>query len=93
MLIYPHLVIHKLIKKEKERTLSAYQEELEEHLSKREKNSSPNQIERTNCLAQLVDRIISSPNYVFDFGIAVRTLLPLALNLITLIVKAYAVRG
>jgi hypothetical protein len=32
LLIYPHLVIHKLIQKEKERTLSTYQEELERHL-------------------------------------------------------------
>jgi uncharacterized membrane protein YccC len=93
MLIYPHLVVHKLIEKEKERTLSAYQRDLEEQLSKHENNLSMGQIERTNALAQLVDRITGSPNYVIDFGIALRTLLPLALNVLTLFVKVSAVKG
>jgi hypothetical protein len=93
MLIYPHLVIHKLIRKEKERTLSTYQEELEEHLSRPEKQSTLTQIERMSNLAQLVDRITDSPDYVFDFGIALRTVLPLALNLLTLLVKAPSVSG
>lgn len=90
MLIYPHLVIHKLIQQEKEHTLSTYREELEEHLSVPEKKPRISQIERTNHLAQLVDRITASPDYVFDFGIALRTLLPLALNLLTLFFKASA---
>ena len=93
MLIYPHLVIHRLIRKEKERTLSTYQEELERHLSKHESEPTLSHIERTSHLAQLVDRIAASPDYVFDFGIALRTLLPLALNLVTLFVKASAVKG
>lgn len=93
MLIYPHLVVHKLIKKEKKDTLSPYRQELEEHLSTPEKKPRISRIERTSHLAQLVDRIAASPDYVFDFGIAVRTLLPFALNLITLFVKAYAVQG
>lgn len=90
MLIYPHLVVHRLIKKEKERTLSTYREELEEHLSTRERKPKISEVERTNHLAQLVDRITASPDYVFDFGIALRTLLPLALNLLTLFFKAFA---
>lgn len=90
MLIYPHLVVHRLIKKEKEHTLSTYREELEEHLSAPEKKPRISQIERTSHLAQLVDRITASPDYVFDFGIALRTLLPLALNLLTLFFKASA---
>jgi hypothetical protein len=60
MLIYPHLVVHKLIQKEKRVTLSTYQDELERYLAKPENNSSSNQIERTNNLAQLVDRITAS---------------------------------
>jgi hypothetical protein len=88
LLIYPHLVIHKLIQKEKENTLSIYQEELEKDLSTRDTRNS--QIERTSHLAELVDRITASPDYVIDFGIAARTLLPFVLNLLTLFVKASA---
>jgi hypothetical protein len=87
MLVYPHLVIHKIIQREKDRTLSTYRVELEEHLSTRESKPKISEIERTNHLAQLVDRITASPDYVFDFGIALRTLLPLALNLLTLFFK------
>ena len=93
MLIYPHLVVHKLIQKEKRVTLSTYQDELEGYLAKPENNSSSSQIERTNNLAQLVDRIAASPNYVFDFGIAARTLLPLVLNVLTLFLKASMVKS
>jgi len=88
MLIYPHLVIHKLIQTEKDHTLSTYRKELEDHLSRREADATNGQLERTNHLAELVDRITASPNYVVDFGIAARTLLPFAVNLLTLFVKA-----
>jgi len=87
LLFYSHWMIHKLIKKEKEQTLSVYEQELEERLSKPNNNAKISQIVRTNQLAQLVDRITASPDYVIDFGIAVRTLLPLALNLVTVFVK------
>ena len=90
LLIYPHLVIHKIIQKEKQQTLSAYRQELEEHLSRHDTHMRNGQIERTNHLAELVDRITASPDYVIDFGIAVRTLLPFAVNLLTLFVKASA---
>ena len=93
MLIYPHLVVHKLIQKEKRVTLSTYQDELEEYLAKSENKSSSSQIERTNYLAQLVDRITASPNYVFDFGIAARTLLPLVINVFPLFLKASVVQS
>jgi hypothetical protein len=93
MLIYPHLIVHKLIQKEKRVTLSTYQDELEGYLAKPENNSSSGQIERTNNLAQLVDRITASPNYVFDFGIAARRLLPLVLNVLTLFFKASMVQS
>lgn len=90
LLIYSHWVVHKLIQKEKEHTVSTYRQELEEHLSRHDPNTRDSQIERTNHLAELVDRITASPNYVVDFGIAARTLLPFAVNLLTLFVKARA---
>lgn len=88
LLIYSHWVVHKLIQKEKEHTVSTYRQELEEHLTRHDPSTRDNQIERTNHLAELVDRITASPNYVVDFGIAARTLLPFAVNLLTLFVKA-----
>lgn len=90
LLIYSHWVIHKLIQTEKDNTLSPYRKELEAHLSRKETNTMNGQLERTNHLAELVDRITGSPEYVVDFGIAARTLLPFAVNLLTLFVKTSA---
>jgi hypothetical protein len=47
------------------------------------------EVERTNTLAQLFDRIAATPDYVIDVGIAARTLLPLVFNLVTLFVKSW----
>jgi len=86
VLIYPHVVIHKLIQREKERTLSLYQDDIDKLLSKYG-DLKTEEIERTNTLAQLFDRVTATPNYVIDVGIAVRTLLPLIFNLVTLFAK------
>lgn len=86
VLIYPHLAIHKLIQRQKEDTLRSCQEDIDKLLEKYGKLKDE-EIGRTNELAQLFDRITATPNYVVDFGIAVRTLLPLAFNLLTLFLK------
>jgi hypothetical protein len=86
-LIYPHLAVHRLIQREKERTLSSCQRDINvllEHYGELKKED----IERTNALAQLFERITSTPDYVVDLGIAFRTLLPLAFNVVTLVAKA-----
>jgi hypothetical protein len=88
-LIYPHLAIHKLIQRHKEDTLRSCQADIDKLLAQYPKLKNED-IGRTNELAQLFDRITATPNYVIDFGIAVRTLLPLALNLVTLFVKVSA---
>lgn len=87
VLIYPHIVVHKLIQREKDRTLSSYQRDMDELLSKYGQDLKTEEIERTNTLAQLCDRIAATPNYVMDTGIAFRTVLPLLFNLITLVLK------
>jgi hypothetical protein len=88
-LIYPHLAIHKLIQRHKDDTLRSCQEDIDKLLAQYPTLKNED-IGRTNELAQLFDRITATPNYVIDFGIAVRTLLPLALNVVTLFVKVSA---
>jgi hypothetical protein len=88
-LIYPHLAIHKLIQRHKDDTLRSCQQDIDKLLAHYPTLKNED-IGRTNELAQLFDRITATPNYVIDFGIAVRTLLPLALNLVTLFLKVSA---
>ena len=88
-LIYPHLAIHKLIQRHKEDTLKSCQDDIDKLLAQYP-TLKKEDIGRTNELAQLFDRITATPNYVVDFGIALRTLLPLVLNLATLFFKASA---
>jgi hypothetical protein len=86
-LFYPHFVIHKLIRREKERILGLYHNQIDTLLGQYDKLTTQD-IDRTNTLAQLFDRISATPEYVLDFGIAVRTILPIALNVATLVIKA-----
>jgi len=86
VLIYPHLAIHKLIQRQKGETLKSCQQDIDKLLSQYPELENED-IGRTNELAQLFDRITATPDYVIDFGIAVRTVLPLAFNLLTLFVK------
>lgn len=92
VLIYPHIVVHKLIQREKERTLSSCQQDMDKLLSKYG-NLKTEEVERTNTLAQLFDRVTATPDYVIDVGIAVRTILPLAFNLVTLFLKSFMGQG
>lgn len=91
-LIYPHVVVHRLIQNEKERTLLSCQRDIDDLLSKYA-NLKKEEIERTNELAQLFERIAATPNYVIDFGIAARTILPLVFNVITLFAKFASRQG
>ncbi len=92
VMIFPHVVVHRLIRREKDRTLFSCQQEMDQLLVKYPTLNS-SEIERTNALAQMFDRISATPNYVVDIGIAVRTSLPLAFNLLTLFAKALVNRG
>ena len=90
VLIYPHLAVHKLIQRQKEDTLKSCQQDIDKLLAQYP-TLKKDDIGRTNELAQLFDRITATPDYVIDFGIAVRTLLPLAFNLLTLFLKVSVV--
>jgi hypothetical protein len=91
-LIYPHLAVHRLIQREKEKILLSCQEDMDGLLT-RFRDLKTEDIDRTNTLAQLFDRIAATPNYVVDFGIAVRTVLPLLLNVISFFAKAALSHG
>ena len=85
-LVYPHVIVHRLIQREKERTLLSCQRDIDDLLTKYS-GLSTEEVERTNTLAQLFDRISATPDYVIDVGVAARTLLPLVFNLVTLFAK------
>ena len=88
-LVYPHVVVHRIIQREKERTLASYQRDIDDMLLKYSALKAE-EVSRTNSLAELFDRISASPDYVIDFGVPARTILPLAFNLATLLIKATA---
>jgi hypothetical protein len=85
-LVYPHIVVHQIVKREKERTLASCQREIE-HLLDEYPGSGSEYVQRTNSVAELFDRISATPDYVVDFAIAAKTVLPLLFNVITLVAK------
>jgi len=78
-LIYPHVVVHKLIQHAKDGALATYQRDIDGLLSNYEALSNDD-VQRINTLAQVFDRISATPNYVIDFGIAARAALPHFIN-------------
>jgi hypothetical protein len=82
---YPHLVIHRLIRREKDRLIISYQEEInsiiEEHSS-----LSQQDIEKVNALADLIKKIENSPSFAINFPIAIGTLFTYVANLGSLFV-------
>jgi hypothetical protein len=85
-LIYPHLVMHSLVREAKESSLVSYQKEIDE-LMLDYKGLNNEGVSKINSLAQLFERISATPDYVVDVGIAVRTCLPLAFNVGILLAK------
>jgi hypothetical protein len=85
-LLYPHLSVHWLIQDQKERILLPYQREIDNLLSEQQDLKSDD-VQRVNALAQFFDRMNSTPDYVVDLGLAVKTAMPLFLNLAILFAK------
>jgi hypothetical protein len=85
-LVYPHFVIRRLIQREKERALAPYQRDIDGLLAKYEQLKDED-VQRINTLAQVFDRFSSTPNYVFDFGIATRAVLPHLVNAVVFFAK------
>jgi hypothetical protein len=85
-LLYPHFVMHNLVRAAKEDSLASYQQEID-RLMIDYKGLNNEDVSKINSLAQLFDRISATPDYVVDLGIAVRTCLPLAFNVAILFAK------
>lgn len=85
-LLYPHFVMHNLVRSAKESSLLAYQREIDQ-LMIDYKGLNNEDVAKINSLAQLFDRISATPDYVVDLGIAIRTCLPLAFNVAILFAK------
>ena len=86
-MIYPHMVVHRLIQREKEETLLSCERDIDDLLG-RFRDLKTEDINRTNTLAQLFDRIAATPDYVVDIGIAARTALPFLVNVLSLFAKS-----
>ena len=90
-LLYPHYVVHRIIHREKERTVLSYQQEIENIIV--DYHTLDNEeVQRVNALAQFLDRVIATPNYVVDFGVTLKTLTPLALNIAMVVGKPMLIK-
>ncbi len=93
---YPHLAIHRVIRKEKDRLIVSYQNEINAVISDGQ-NLTKQDIERVNALADLIQRIEKSPSFAVNFPIALGSAVAYVANIGSLFVPkelvAQAVRG
>jgi hypothetical protein len=69
---YPHLAIHRLIRREKDRLILNYQEEINSIIGGQSPMSQQD-IERINALANLIRNIENSPSFAVNFPIVIGT--------------------
>ena len=72
IITYPHLAIHHLIRREKDRLILSYQEEINSIIGDQSPVSQQD-IERINALANLIRKIEDSPSFALNFPIAIGT--------------------
>lgn len=82
---YPHLAIHRLIRREKDRLILSYQEQINSIIGDLS-SLSQKDIERVNALADLIRRIERSPSFAVSFPIAIGTLFTYVANIGSLFV-------
>jgi hypothetical protein len=85
-LLYPHIAVHRLIKAQKERVVFSYHREIDGLLAEYQ-NLRNEDVQRVNTISQFLERMNSTPDYVIDFGLAIKTAMPLVFNLIILMAK------
>lgn len=77
---YPHLAIHRLIRREKDRLIISYQEEINSIIEGGD-SLSQQDIERINALADLIRKIERSPSFAVNFPIALGTIFTYVANI------------
>lgn len=82
---YPHIAIHGLIRREKDRLITQYQAQINKILSHSDSLTNED-IDRVNALASLIEKIESTPNYAITIPIALTTLATYAFNAASLLI-------
>lgn len=88
-LLYPHIAIYRLIRREKDRTISGLQVRMVA-LASAEDSLSNEEIDRLNALADLIQKIENTPNYPRNLSLVGSLALTLLANLGSLLVPKEA---
>jgi hypothetical protein len=86
---YPHIAIHRLIRREKDRLITQYQHEINGILAHSDSLTNED-IDRVNALAGLIEKIERTPNYALTIPIALTTMATCSFNLVSLIIPKEA---
>lgn len=84
LLVYPHLVFHRIIRAHKESLMESCQSRIQELLAG-SADLRRSEVERSNAWADLFERVRKTPDFAIDFGIAARTVVPVVMNILTLL--------
>lgn len=85
VLIVPHLAIHCVICREKDRLIGSCQDRLNKLLLTDPMTSEA--VDQSNALADFFEKISDTPDYALDLSIGVRTVVPAAFNVATLFIS------
>jgi len=83
---YPHLAIHRLIRQEKDRLITSYQEQINSIIGD-QPSLSQQDIEKINALADLIKNVERSPSFALNFPIAIGTAVTYFANIGSLFVS------
>lgn len=83
VITYPHIAIHGLIRREKDRLITRYQSDINRILSHSESLENAD-IDRVNALAGLIEKIEKTPNYALTLPITLTTIATCTFNVFSL---------
>lgn len=83
---YPHLVIYRLIRQEKDRLVASYQDQINSIIGD-QPSLSQQDIEKINALADLIKSVEGSPSFALNFPIAIGTVITYLVNIGSLFVS------
>jgi hypothetical protein len=83
---YPHLAIHRVIRQEKDRLITSYQEQINSIIGD-QPSLSQQDIEKINSLADLIKSVERSPSFALNFPIAIGTAVTYLTNIGSLFIS------